>query len=80
MRLAILFRDRDAKQPVAGSDVEHAQRLRGSPPTRPASNWAGICMSGAIARANSTQIGLSWETVPSSETAVPPRRTAAVSC
>jgi hypothetical protein len=31
-----------------------------------------------MARANDTQIGLSWETVPSSETAVPPRRTASV--
>ncbi len=30
-----------------------------SPPTRPASNWAGICVSGAFARANATQIGLS---------------------
>ena len=30
--------------------------------------------------ANSTQIGLSCETVPSSETAVPPRFTAAVKC
>ena len=48
-----------------------------SPPTSPASSSAGSRMSGPIARANDTQTGLSWDTVPSAEIAVPPLRTAA---
>jgi hypothetical protein len=43
-------------------------------------SFAGSHITGPIARAKATQIGLSCETVPSAEVAVPPLRTAAVRC
>jgi hypothetical protein len=61
--LGVLLRDRDSEQTV---------------PRRHIQNAAWFLIIGPMARANATQTGLSYETVPSSETAVPPRFTAFV--